>query len=376
MRVLIAADKFKGSLSARQVADALSDGLRAAEPSVEVERVAIADGGDGTVDAALSAGFDAIEVGVLDPVGKAPIRARYAVRGRIAVVELAEASGLGRLPDGPDPWRASTLGTGEVIAGAIRAGCRDVVVGLGGSCSTDGGAGILVGLGARLLDGRGDPLPPSPEGLLSVEELDLSALDDRVAGTSVTVASDVDNPLTGPACAAAVFGPQKGATKADVHRLDAALSRWAELVDDATGTDCRGAPGAGAAGGAGFALLSTLGATMRPGVELVMELVGFVDLLGRADVVVTGEGALDAQTLGGKAPYGVARAAAAAGVPVVAVCGRNELDAADLGAAAIERVWSLAEIEPDPRRCLTHAAELLRRLGSTMAPELGRLRRR
>jgi glycerate 2-kinase len=374
--VLIASDKFKGSLTAAQVANAVGEGVRRARPDAHVESVPVADGGDGTVAAALAAGFEHVPVLASGPTGE-PVHSGYARRADLAVVEMADVAGLVRLPDGiPAPLTASSRGVGEVMAAAIAAGARTVVLGIGGSASTDGGAGLLAGLGARLLDADGAPVPDGGATLTRVASLDLSALRERMAGVRVILASDVDNPLTGPKGAAAVYGPQKGAVPAQVRELDCALTHFADIVAATTGVDLRDHAGAGAAGGTGFAALAVLGAELRPGVELVLELVGFRDRISRADLVVTGEGALDDQTLHGKAPAGVAAAAAAIGVPVVAVCGRNQLSAESLRAAGITAAYALTDLETDVGRCLADPAPLLVRLGELIAtdhlPDAGR----
>jgi glycerate kinase len=366
--VLVASDKFKGSLTAAEVAAAVSAGMRRGCPGVVVDTVPVADGGDGTLAAAGSAGFVLVPVRVTGPTGE-PVETTYARRDDVAVVELADASGLARLPGAPDPMRASSLGAGQAMAAAIDAGCRRIVLGIGGSASTDGGAGLLCGLGARLFTVAGDPVGPGGAGLEEVARIEVDELRRRLDGVSVTVACDVDNPLTGPTGAAAVYGPQKGADADQVRRLDAALGRWASLVASFTGTDLRGHPGAGAAGGVGFAALALLGAELRSGIELVLELVDFSARLAGADLVVTGEGALDEQTLHGKAPAGVAAAAARAGIPVVAVCGVNHLDRDRLQAAGIGAAYALVDIEPDHQRCLSDGAVLLEQIAERIAAD-------
>ncbi|QSR24460.1 glycerate kinase [Nocardioides aromaticivorans] len=367
-RVLVASDKFKGSLTAAEVAAAVSAGVRRVLPDAVVDAAPVADGGDGTLAAAEAAGFALVPVTVTGPTDE-PVRTSYARRGDLAVVELADAAGLVRLPGDPDPLRASSRGAGEALAAAVDAGCREVVLGIGGSASTDGGAGLLRGLGARLLDAEGADVADGGGSLHEVARVELDHVRRRIAGVVVTVACDVDNPLTGPRGAAAVYGPQKGATPDDVRRLDASLGHWADVLAAATGADVRDHPGAGAAGGVGFAALAVLGAELRSGIELVLDLVGFEDLLTGADLVVTGEGALDEQTLHGKAPAGVAAAAGRAGVPVVAVCGVNRLDPARMRAAGIEAAYALADIEPDLQRCLTDGIPLLHQLGERIAAE-------
>jgi glycerate kinase len=367
-RVLIASDKFKGSLTAAQVAAAVGAGLRRVRPDVVIDAVPVADGGDGTLAAAAAAGFDLVPVTVTGPTGE-PVRTAYARSGDLAVVELADASGLGRLPSGPAPLRASTLGTGEAVAAALDDGCRRILVGIGGSASTDGGAGLVRGLGARLLADDGREVGEGGGCLAGVARLDLTELRRRMDGVEVVVACDVDNPLTGADGAAAVYGHQKGAGPSQVRELDRALAHWADVVAAETGTDLRSTPGAGAAGGVGFAALTLLGARLRPGIELVLDLVRFEGRLAGADLVVTGEGALDLQTLHGKAPAGVAAAAARAGVPVVAVCGVNHLDEPRLTTAGIGAAYALHDLEPDLERCIADGVPLLERLGERIATD-------
>jgi glycerate 2-kinase len=367
MRIVVAPDKFKGSLPAAGVAAAVAAGLRSAAGDAEIVMLPVADGGDGTVDAAVAAGFERVPVTAAGPLGD-PVRASYARRGEVAVVEMAGVCGLARLPDGrPAPLTASSFGVGEVLRVAVEAGARQVVLGVGGSASTDGGAGLLQALGARVLDVHGDPVRPGGAGLDEVAALDLTALDPAWRDVAVVLAADVDNPLTGPEGAAAVYGPQKGASPDEVARLDAGLRRWADAVAAAVGQDRSHVPGAGAAGGVGFAALAVLGARMRPGIDVVLELTGLESLLAGADLVITGEGSLDAQSLAGKAPVGVARAAARHGVRVVAVAGRNMLSADELATAGISAVYPLTDLEPDLERCHAEAAGLLRLAGQRIA---------
>ncbi|ARZ67006.1 glycerate kinase [Streptomyces sp. HU2014] len=365
-RVLIAADKFKGSLTAAQVAEHLTAGLRAAAgPGLHVTALPVADGGDGTVDAALAAGFERREARVTGPLGE-PVTAAYALRAGTAVVEMAEASGLRHTRGALAPLTATTYGTGELLRAALDAGARTVVLGVGGSATTDGGAGALSALGARLLDAAGDPVGPGGAALAGLVTADLTGLDPRLRSTRLVLASDVDNPLTGPHGAAAVYGPQKGASADDVAVLDAALGRYAAVLD---GGALAGAPGAGAAGGLGYGALAGLGAAFRPGIEVMLDVLGFPAALESADLVITGEGSLDAQTLHGKAPAGVAAAARARGVPVVAVCGRVSLPEETLRSAGFRRVYALTDLEPDPSRCMTLAGPLLERLAGRIATD-------
>lgn len=370
--VLIAPDKFKGSLSAPEVAEAVATGLRRVHADVDVRLAPVADGGDGTVQAALaatSAGYRSLPVQATGPMGD-PVDTEIAMGADTAVVELASASGLVLLePDELAPMEASSEGTGELIRAALDAGARTVVVGVGGSASTDGGAGMLTMLGVRVLDEAGNPLPPGGGPLTRVSEVDLSGLDPRLAETEIILASDVDNPLFGERGAAHVYAPQKGADPTQVDQLDAALRRWAEAVAAASGRDVADQPGAGAAGGVGYAALAVLGARFRPGVDVILELVDFDRQLDGAQLVITGEGALDEQTLHGKAPAGVAARATAAGVPVVAVAGRCGLTAERVREAGFASAYAIADIEPDAERSMREAASLLAVLGAKLAEE-------
>jgi glycerate kinase len=367
MHVLVAPDKFKGSLTALQVAAGITAGLRSIVPGVEVVQLPVADGGDGTVDAAVAAGFDRVSVRATGPTGE-PVNTSYARRGDQAVIEMASVCGLQRLPNGrKNPLRAGTFGLGEVVRAAVAGGCRRVVLGIGGSASTDGGAGFLQALGAQILDARGWVVPPGGAALVEARSLDLTPLTTALQGVDIVVASDVSNPLCGPNGAAAVYGPQKGASADDVAVLDSALKHWASLVGSATGTDHRADPGAGAAGGVGFAALAVVGAQLRPGIEIVLELVGFADRLVGCGLVITGEGSLDEQTLAGKAPAGVAAAARSYRIPTVVVTGHNTLPQAALQRAGISRAYSLTDHEPDVARCISDADSLLQLTAAAVA---------
>ncbi len=371
--VLIAADKFKGSLTAVQVAERLTAGLRRVLPHLAVAALPVADGGDGTVAAAVAAGFERREATVTGPLGR-QVLAAYALREGTAVVEMAEAAGLHLLPPGGfAPLTATTYGAGELLRAALDAGAHTVVFGVGGSATTDGGAGMLAALGARFLDAAGAPVAPGGGPLGTLVTADLSGLDPRLADVDVILASDVDNPLTGPKGAAAVYGPQKGAGPDDVAVLDASLAHYATVLEEALGpraAGCAQAPGAGAAGGIGYGALVGLGARFRPGIEVILDVLGFTSALRRATLVITGEGSLDEQTLHGKAPAGVAAAAGAAGKDVIAVCGRLALGPEALRGAGIRRAYALTDIEPDTARCIAQAGPLLETLGERIARDL------
>ena len=366
--VVIAPDKFKGSLTAAEVAARVAAGLRRACPGVRTVELPVADGGDGTVDAAVAAGCRRVPAEVTGPTGQ-PVSAAFALRDATAVIEAAQACGLSRLADGTRaPLTATSRGVGELILAAVRAGANRIVLGLGGVATSDGGAGLAQALGARLLDDTGRELPPGGGALARLAKLHPPEM---LPGIEVLVASDVDNPLLGPAGAAAVYGPQKGASPEDVELLDAALSRWADLAEEASGFRVRDDPGAGAAGGLGFASLLFLRATLRPGIELLLDMLGFAAHLDGADLVITGEGSLDRQTLRGKAPAGVARAAGFHDppVPVVAVSGACSLSKAQLRAVGITAAYALTSIEPDISRSIAEAGRLTEELAARIAAE-------
>jgi glycerate 2-kinase len=372
MRIVVAPDKFKGSLTAVEVGRAVAAGLTRGRGDISTTVLPVADGGDGTVEAALSVGYQSVQVDAVGPTGE-PLVATYAVddeSGR-AVVELAGVVGLDLLPRGVlQPLSASTFGLGMVLRDVLRRGVGEVVLGVGGSASTDGGAGMVQAMGGRLMRGDGSELPLGGGTLRDVASADVSAVTRLVGDTRVLVASDVDNPLLGSRGAAAVFGPQKGATDEDIEVLEAGLAAWARVVGAATGRDVADRAGAGAAGGTGYAALAVFGAEIRSGIDLVLELVGFEAALAGADLVVTGEGSLDEQSLAGKAPVGVAAAAQAHEIPVVAVAGRSALSREQLAEAGISAVYVLSDLEPDAGRSMANAAPLLIELGERIAGEL------
>ncbi|MCM3660602.1 glycerate kinase [Georgenia satyanarayanai] len=367
-RVLLAPDKFKGSLSAAQVAAHLAAGLRAAVPGIAVDELPVADGGEGTVEAALAAGYDAVTLSATGPLG-APVATRYARRGTTAVLEMAAVSGLEMVdPDTTTARSATSRGLGELLVHALDDGAATVVIGVGGSASTDGGAGMLAALGARLTGPAGG-LPDGGGALGDLVSIDLSGLHPRLVDARIVLASDVDNPLLGPVGAAAVYGPQKGADPRAVAELEGGLATWVTALETAGVGGARALaeqPGAGAAGGVGYACL-LLGAVRRAGVEEVLELTGFHERLAGADLVITGEGSLDEQSLHGKTPVGVAAAAAAASVPAVAVCGRTTLPPERAAAAGLVGVYALTDIEPDVARCIAEAGPLLEHLAARVA---------
>jgi glycerate 2-kinase len=368
--ILICLDKFRGSATAPEACRALAEGIRATAPGRRVLERPVADGGEGTADALVAAGYRPILVQVGDPVGR-PVLATLAVRGDRAVVELAQASGLHLLSaTGRAPLTATTHGTGQLIRAALDLGCRDVVLTVGGSASTDGGAGMLQALGARITGPDGTETPPGGAALATATHVELSGLDPRLRETRLTVATDVDNPLLGPHGAAAVFAPQKGADPAQVELLEAGLRNFSRLMASATGRQHAEQPGSGAAGGTGFAAFAALGAYWKSGTQLVLAELGLERALPGAALVVVGEGALDAQSLRGKAPVGVAALARSAGVPVIAVAGRVEVTDAELAAHGIGRSYSLLSRAGTPAAAMADAPGLLREIGRDIGLEI------
>ncbi|WP_432522106.1 glycerate kinase [Kineococcus sp. SYSU DK006] len=383
LHVVVAPDKFKGSLTALEVAERIGTGFGAGfaaalapgaparpEPVLRTTALPVADGGEGTVEAALAAGWRPLRVQVAGPTGQR-VPAVLARDGDVALVEMAQASGLDRLPGGRRaPLAASTRGTGELVRAALDDGARELVLAVGGSASTDGGAGLLAALGARLLDAEGAPVPDGGAGLARLARVELDGLDPRARRARWTLAADVDNPLLGERGAAAVFGPQKGASAADVAVLEAALTRFADALAAAGAQDARELAGAGAAGGTGLVALGLLGARRRPGVEVVLELAGWAHRTAGADLVITGEGSFDEQSLGGKTPVGVAAAAARLGAPVVVLSGRRALAQQRWRAAGFTDARALTDLEPDPATCIAHAGALLERLARGLGAEV------
>ena len=324
-KVLVAPASFKGSLSALEAGEAIRRGFARAVPLAVVRVVPLADGGEGTVEALCRAvGGQMRMATVTGPLGSETVQARWAIlSGGLAVIEMAQASGLPLVtPERRDPMATTTAGTGELIREALAAGCRSVLVGLGGSATVDGGLGAMRALGAGFLDEQGRPVPPGGRGLLHLHRIDPTGLDPRLSGVSFTVLADVDNPLTGPDGAARVFGPQKGADPDAVVALDRGLANLARVAARDLGSpNLAILPGGGAAGGLGLALVAFLGARIVSGIDYVMEATGLAEQMAWADIVVTGEGQLDGQSRRGKACSGVARLAGAVGRPVVAIVG-------------------------------------------------------
>ncbi len=324
MKVVIAPDSFKESLTARQVCDAIQTGLSRVWPEAEFISVPVADGGEGTVQSLISAtGGRLVNVSVQGPLQE-HVTGFYGILGdnHTAVIEMAAASGLHHVPAAQrDPKITSSYGTGELIRHALDNGIKRLIIGLGGSATNDAGVGMLAALGARFLDCNGESIPLNGGGLSQLAQIDISGLDERLQECDIQVASDVDNPLCGELGASAVFGPQKGATKEDVTFLDNALATFGELTLAATGNHVTNLSGAGAAGGMGAAFLGYTNAKLKPGIDIVLETVQLSDMVKGADIVFTGEGRIDFQTAHGKTPMGVAQVAKQFGIPVIALAG-------------------------------------------------------
>ncbi len=376
MRVLIAPDSFKESLSSQQAATAIATGLRSVIPDIETLELAIGDGGEGTTEVLVNAlGGTLVSTQVIDPQGEA-IEAQYGLlpaQGETparAVIEIASASGLERLPlSQRRPLTASSFGTGQLMLAALDQGVREFIIALGGSATNDGAAGILQALGCRFFSAEGELKEKiRPQQFPRLTRIDLSGLDPRLTQCSFSVACDVNNPLLGERGASAVFGPQKGASAADVAWLDQALANYANLLEQASGSRGRDLPGAGAAGGAGFGLMLALNAQFSSGVDLVLDTLTIDQMLCDVDLVISGEGCLDSQSFAGKAPFGVARRAEALGKPVILITGVLGEHYATLDLPGVSAVFpSIAKLAP-PDQTLDAATANLQR----SAAEIGK----
>jgi glycerate kinase len=373
MKIVIAPDSFKESLSSIEVARQIEAGFREIFPGAEILKLPVADGGEGTVEALVAAtGGQIRKARVSGPLGT-PVQAFYGVcgNGRTAVIEMAAASGLALVPaDRRNPLLTSSFGTGQLIRRALDDGLRHLIIGIGGSATNDAGAGMLQALGVRLLDGQGQDLPAGGGALGRLAAIDVSSLDPRLRDCEIEVACDVDNPLTGERGASAVYGPQKGATPAMVEELDANLALFARMVERHLGRSMDAVPGAGAAGGMGGALLVFLGARLRPGVEIVLDAIDLKTLMRDADLVITGEGRIDGQSIYGKTPVGVARIAGEQGVPVIALAGSLGPDAEDVLACGIQALFSVVQGPCKLEEALATAAQNVRRTARHLAAVL------
>ena len=365
--VLIASDSFKGSVSSSGVADLIEEGVHRVCPDCPVSKFAIADGGEGTVEAVVGAlGGEIREVEVSGPLGD-PVLARYGlVSGGLAVIEVAESSGITLIEQTSENARnASSLGVGQLILDAIACGARRIYIGLGGSATSDGGVGMAKALGARFLDASGNPVPCGLAGLELLESIDCSRLSEKIASVEIVALTDVTNPLTGPTGAVYVYGPQKGIPADELEQLDGWMRHYAALLEKCVGRDVASLPGAGAAGGLGAALAAFCGARIERGIESVLDIIDLEGAMDGVDLVITGEGRMDAQSAYGKAPVGVAKRAKRHGIPVVAVVGSR---ADDLGTVYDEGIDLVLPIATGPltlEQCMEQADVLLPIAGET-----------
>jgi glycerate kinase len=372
LKIAIAPNAFKGTLTALDAATCIARGLRAALPRIHTVIIPMADGGDGTAAAIVQATRgQLLTTRVHDPLGRL-IRATWGLTGdrHTAIIEMATASGLARLaPNQRNPLLTSTFGTGELIRKALDLNVRRILIGIGGSATNDGGIGMARALGAKFLDRRGRELPEGGGALTRLAHVDIRKLDPRLKSVHIDVACDVDNPLTGPRGAAHIYGPQKGATPAMVRKLDAGLLRLAQVLRDDLHIHVEKIPGAGAAGGLGAGLLAFASGHLRPGIDIVIDAVQLARRLQGCDLVITGEGRMDAQTARGKAPAGVAKVARSLGIPVIAICGALGSDASAALPKGIAACFSALEEPMDDAELAARAPDMLERC----AHHVGRL---
>ncbi|EKZ5285434.1 glycerate kinase [Klebsiella aerogenes] len=373
MKIVIAPDSYKESLSALDVATAIETGFREIYPHAEYVKVPVADGGEGTVEAMVAATQGHIvQVSVTGPLGE-PVNAFYGLSGdmRCAYIEMAAASGLESVPPTRrNPLLTTSWGTGELIRHALDAGVSQIIIGIGGSATNDGGAGMAQALGAKLLSAGQQQIAPGGGALETLARIDLSELDPRLAGCRIDVACDVTNPLTGPQGASAVFGPQKGATAAMIERLDRGLQHFAQIIDRDLDIDVLSLEGGGAAGGMGAALYAFCGANLRPGIEIVTDALGLADLVADADLVITGEGRIDSQTIHGKVPVGVAKVAKRFNVPVIGIAGSLTADVGVVHQHGLDAVFSVLYSVCTLEEALANAAANVRMTARNVAAVL------
>ena len=362
MKIVIAPDSFKGSASSPEIAEWIEIGIHSVIPDCETVKVAIGDGGEGSLDAILSAGFSAHTYEVTGPLGN-PVTAMIAIKGKTAFIEMAQASGLSQLPGGEkDALHASSFGTGQLIRAALDHGVRKIILAIGGTATTDAGAGALQALGAKLTDASGEEIARGGGPLLDCAKIDIDALDSRLSNVSFILASDVQNPLLGATGAAHIFAPQKGATASDVAALEKSLSHFAELAGNHYATQA----GAGAAGGFGFMAYTFLKAEAKSGIDLILDLIDFDSKIAGADFIITGEGRFDSQSIQGKAPWGILQRAEKLSIPTYLICG----DADTHHGSRFAEIFTLTSIESDIDKCISNPAPLVSTLGASVARSL------
>jgi glycerate kinase len=366
MKILIAPDSFKSSATSLEIATWLEIGIKSVIPRCETILTPIGDGGEGSLDAALHAGFTATEFVVTGPTSK-PVRARLGMKGDVALVELAQASGLSQLPNKVlAPMQATSYGTGELILHALDQGARTVILAIGGSACTDAGAGALQALGAHIRDSAGHELPAGGAALAHAAALDLSTLDSRIVSTHFILASDVTNPLIGQAGAAEIYSPQKGADADQVKELEAAITHFASLA----GSEHINSPGAGAAGGFGYMALTFLSAVHQSGIDTFLSIIDFESKLAGVDYVITGEGKFDSQSMRGKTPFGIYCVATASQIPVILVCGQAELNMSDELRPGFKKIYTLNSFQPDISQCIADPRPIVEKIGQYIALSL------
>jgi glycerate kinase len=372
MKIVIAPDSFKGSASSSEISDWIENGISQSELlqnesfNLEIIKIAIADGGEGSLDSVLPAGFNSHTFSVTGPLGN-KVDARIGIKGDTALVELAEASGLSQLPEKKlSPLLATSFGTGELILRALDLGAERIILAVGGSACTDAGAGALQALGAHLLDNQGNEIAHGGAALAQCTRIDLTNLDSRLRSTEFILASDVDNPLLGPKGAAAIYAPQKGANTSDVALLEAALMNFADVA----GTSHVTRAGSGAAGGFGFMAFTFLQASHRSGIDTFIELTDFESKCVGADLVITGEGMYDSQSLSGKAPIGIYAVASRHNIPVALVCGQSKLNSSLENAPLFAKIYTLTKFESDVRKCIENPRPIIEKIGQSIAQEL------
>jgi glycerate 2-kinase len=363
MKIIIAPDKFKGSMSAAKAAESIARGIKSVMPAAQLQLIPLSDGGEGLIDSLVgSAKGTLMHSVVADPLGS-PVKAAWGLLddGKTAVIEMSTASGLTLVPEEKrNPSIATTYGTGELIKAALDHGCTRLIIGIGGSATSDGGAGMAQALGARFYDQHGQMLNYGGAELLRLDRIDVSALDNRLQSLTTLVACDVDNPLNGPLGASRIYGPQKGASPELVDTLDAALSNYAQVVKKDLGVKIDNVPGAGAAGGLGAGLIAFLGAELRSGIELVLDALQIDQLLPGCSLLITAEGKLDAQSAHGKAPVGIARRAARFGVPVIALAGSIESDLEQFHSEGLSACFAIADGPLTLEQSIARGPELLK----------------
>jgi glycerate 2-kinase len=373
MKIVIAPDSFKESLSALEAANAIERGFKLVFPNAVYNKMPMADGGEGTVQSLVDATNGKIEERIVTgPLGE-PVKAFFGLigDGKTAVIEMAAASGLHLVPvENRNPLVTSTRGTGELISAALDFGVKHIIIGLGGSATNDGGAGMVQALGGRLLDELGNDIGSGGGALSQIVTIDLTGLDDRLKDVQIEVACDVDNPLTGPRGASAIFGPQKGATPEMIDLLDKNLSHFADVAERALGKTFRDIEGVGAAGGLGASLLAFLNADLKRGIHIVLNAVNFEDVVKDADLVITGEGRIDSQTIYGKTPIGVAKAAKKYGVPVIALAGSLSQDSDVVYEHGIDALFSIVPGIVTLPNAFEHAAHYMERTARNIAASM------